>query len=59
MGAATPLVLEQVAGLTLIFRKSVVGSLLPLPVPLSMFLDLKNYLVQFAAQPVLQSNSGV
>lgn len=38
MGAATPLVLEQVAGLTLSFRKSVAGSLLPLPLPLSLFL---------------------
>lgn len=37
MGATTPSVLEQVAGLTLIFRLTVVGSL-PFPVPLSMFL---------------------
>lgn len=49
MGDTTTLVLEQVAGLTLIFHISVVGSWLFLPVPLSMFLYLKNYLVQFVA----------
>lgn len=59
MGATTPLVLEQVAGLTLIFCNPVVGSLFSLPVSLSMFLYLKKYLSQFVAQLLLQYNSGI